>query len=135
MKVTAIFSHSNQNISGSPAVYEARSVVSHSTGIRFDDTQLCNIGQRSHNRESNSQPIEKNNIVIFPNPNSGDLWISGAEGELTVRITNQFGQVFVRETVTNNHLSLRTLPQGIYVVQIFSPDQQLLTIQKIQKVD
>ena len=119
-------------LEGGDAVYEARSVVSHFEGTEYDDRDLCG----TQNRQSRGEKYPINNqIIVFPNPASGQInWIDTSGKVESVRVLNALGQLSVEITNAKPPIGVANLPQGFYVVQLFSTDNTLLVAQKIQIV-
>jgi hypothetical protein len=72
-------------------------------------------------------------VVLFPNPTSGPLTISIA-GLKTIVITNLNGQICKTVKTMEQTISVSELPDGEYLVSIFSEDGKLLAREKIIRV-
>jgi hypothetical protein len=106
-------------LAGGDAVYEARALVQHFTGIQYDDTQLCqNAHDRRNLEQSNSS--EASNFVVYPNPASGQLnWAPFAGKETRIiRLINALGQVVLQKQTSDSFLDVQNVPEGMYVLQI-----------------
>jgi hypothetical protein len=115
-------------IEGGDAVYEARSFVERFTGETFDDAAICAVGQErpSNGRDSDVQ-INREDVVVYPNPSTGQIFWSGLAGKpLRVRVLNPLGQLVAERDTTGNSLDLGILPEGVYQVQFSCPDTKLL---------
>lgn len=88
-----------------------------------------------------SEPFDKNNISIYPNPSSGTLNVnvSGEENtEVTIYIMDLLGQVHVEQSVvfsqgSTKSFDLSGLANGLYLVKLNRGDQsytQKITIHK-----
>jgi hypothetical protein len=88
-----------------------------------------------------SEPFDKNNISIYPNPSSGTLHVSvsGEENtEVTIYIMDLLGQVHVEQSVvfsqgSTKSFDLSGLANGLYLVKLNRGDQsytQKITIHK-----
>ncbi len=65
------------------------------------------------------------NIVISPNPTSGQLKIE-AQGTYSLRVLDNFGKVVIGETMQNYHtVDLSHFPAGIYFVEVSNSKGQL----------
>ena len=88
-----------------------------------------------------SEPFDKNNISIYPNPSSGTLHVnvSGEENTaVTIYIMDLLGQVHVEQSVvfsqgSTKSFDLSGLANGLYLVKLNRGDQtytQKITIHK-----
>ncbi len=74
-------------------------------------------------------------VKIYPNPTTGDVYWTGAQNlPVTVNVFNALGQLQITRNVTNSHLDLNTLPQGVYHFQMLSPANELLYNGKVSLV-
>jgi len=79
--------------------------------------------------------IEKNNEVpIYPNPTCDELNLNNLKAPATYRLLNMVGTTMQQGTlkVGNNTLSLQSLPDGMYLLEIID-DQKNRTVYKIVK--
>ena len=74
---------------------------------------------------------EKGNISIYPNPTSDKISIKGIE-QPSIVIVNLMGQKLVTSH-GSNELSLAHLPAGLYLVQVFNKDMELVKSEKVIK--
>ena len=109
-------------LSGGDAVYEARAVVVHYTGVEYNDRQLC-AGTGSRENDQVSSTENKNYINIFPNPSTGLVSWSGITGPVTVRIFNQLGQLQLEQRCTEGSINLTPLQDGVYQLQLLDAGQ------------
>jgi DNA-binding beta-propeller fold protein YncE len=80
-------------------------------------------------QNSNTQILEQNKFVVFPNPsNDGQIYVANSQNQTleTISIKNQLGQT-VKEWQLNQASSLvpiniQELPAGIYILQISQPN-------------
>ena len=114
-------------LEGGDAVYEARSLVSHLSGMEFDDRDLCGT-QNRQSKGKKSPTLDR--VIVFPNPTTGQINWTGAEN-VAIRVLNAQGQLVREIRGTDGFAYLGNLPQGVYVVQVFSAENVLLTTQKI----
>ncbi|MBK8193686.1 MAG: T9SS type A sorting domain-containing protein [Lewinellaceae bacterium] len=117
-------------LEGGDAVYEARSLVSHLAGMEFDDRDLCGTQNRQV-KGKKSPTLDR--VIVFPNPTTGQINWTGAEN-VAIRVLNAQGQLVREIRRAEGSADLGNLPQGVYVVQVFSAENVLLTTQKIQLV-
>lgn len=60
-------------------------------------------------------------INLFPNPFTEGFWISGIEGSALTTIIDLNGKILYRKQGSGNeYVSLKSLPNGIYIVKIFT---------------
>ncbi|MFI5173034.1 MAG: T9SS type A sorting domain-containing protein [Chitinophagales bacterium] len=81
-------------------------------------------------RKENEIPLSENELMIYPNPNSGNFYIATdllLKDDYTLNIINQFGQIMYSETnivSSEKYISIETdLPAGIYFVQLMMQDK------------
>ncbi len=114
-------------IEGGDAVYEARAVVERFTGETFDDAVLCASGARPSNGRDSNISIEQKDVLIYPNPSTGQIFWTGLEGQnIQVRVFNALGQLMADRNTAGNSLDLSALPEGVYQVQFSSLETKLL---------
>ncbi len=87
-------------------------------------------------------PVENltttNDIRVYPNPVSSQLNISNDNGEpVQIVIYNTMGQSFYRQSLTTQttELDINQLQKGIYFIQFYNKNNQLLQTEKLVKVD
>ena len=66
-----------------------------------------------------------------PNPTDGAISVTGVN-EPTIKVYNILGEMVKLEERTNT-VSISELPPGIYLVKIFSDNQELLKVVRIYK--
>lgn len=71
---------------------------------------------------------DKNQIVISPNPANNKVNITLFEGESTVKIYNNLGQIVYNEQTSNEQLTIDTdkFADGNYFVQIVNNNQRVI---------
>lgn len=113
-------------LEGGDAVYEARAFVSYYTGADYDDFELCAPAQprRPKTVDHTSGLVE--NLAIYPNPTTGDVFIS-TSGEVLARVFNHTGQLQMEKVLTDNRLNLSQLQPGVYRLQLFRKGRMLTT--------
>ena len=82
------------------------------------------------NRSSNK------NIQLFPNPTSSEVFIQSKELMLkntSVVITDMLGKTILSLNLNENKIDISNLENGIYMVSLYSADQDLLSQQKLTK--
>jgi hypothetical protein len=63
--------------------------------------------------------VENNNVIIYPNPSSGNFTISAPLGETKLTITNAIGQIVYRKSSKNEkELHLQLNQSGVYIMEI-----------------
>ena len=119
-------------LEGGDAVYEARSIVAYYTVAGFDDSQLCaGANNRASEPEQSSLAKTLEDVVLYPNPTTGQLYWSGTTGLVTLRIFNTLGVLQLERQSANNYLDVSTLPDGIYTLQLLAADNTLLANRKL----
>jgi hypothetical protein len=65
---------------------------------------------------TSSEKIEKNKLLVIPNPNSGSFWVN-FEAAGTAEIYNLQGiKIFEKEVTCPQQIDLQHLPKGFYVL-------------------
>ncbi len=77
----------------------------------------------------------KNNVFAYPNPTTGFITVSGLENGNVIRVVNISGQVVMVKKVVSSResLSLNTLPNGFYLINVDNNNQQIAKIKVIKK--
>jgi hypothetical protein len=120
-------------LEGGDAVYEARAIVSHFTGQGFNDREQCADNQRQQQPEYPKINPEINSVTVYPNPTTGQLYWSGTgEQSVTIRVFNSLGQLVAETTSNTGYANLERLPDGLYQLQLSTPDNKVLATQKLQ---
>jgi hypothetical protein len=60
----------------------------------------------------------KDDIVIFPNPTTGNINLTGIKSSATIRVMDSLGKVVMKGSNIDQHLDLLDLSAGIYYLQI-----------------
>ncbi len=115
-------------LEGGDAVYEARSLVSHLSGMEFDDRDLCGTQNRQVKRNTR---ITNSKVVLFPNPTTGDINLEGTPEVVHVRVFNTLGELKIETRIAGKRLSIGTLPAGMYTVHLYSMEGLLLANTKV----
>ena len=80
----------------------------------------------------NIDRFERNFINIYPNPTSGNLYITAYNKLHLVEIYNIFGEKLYSNHYQNS-INVSTYPSGIYILRILDFDYQVLQIAKVIK--
>ena len=67
----------------------------------------------------------KDDIVIFPNPTTGDITLTGIISSATITVTDNLGKVVMKGSNMNQGLDLFDLSAGIYYLQINTERESL----------
>jgi hypothetical protein len=69
---------------------------------------------------SNKTLDEYDIIKIFPNPNKGDIYISGLEPENNVRVYNTLGKLILEKVAVQKSetISMHQQPKGVYIIKV-----------------
>ena len=61
-----------------------------------------------------------NNIIVYPNPASGELTVSGISAPARMELRNMLGQIMLQMSTekTTEHLNLGKIPSGTYLLNI-----------------
>jgi len=70
-------------------------------------------------------------IGLAPNPSSGDIYVSGTD-KVNINVYNGIGQL-VKEVPMAEKISIRDLPDGMYVVKLFNEQGNIVYSGKILK--
>jgi hypothetical protein len=76
--------------------------------------------------------LDSDTISIFPNPASTEITITSPIKFTNVKIVNSIGQI-VQETKYNNTVSVVELTKGIYFLQLFNENGNLIMVKKFIK--
>ncbi len=63
---------------------------------------------------------ETNDLLIYPNPSSDAIRVNNVAYGTPYTIVNSSGQKVMSGTISNSEINVRTLPQGLYFLQINS---------------
>ena len=64
-------------------------------------------------------------LTVFPNPTTSSVTIKGISDFIDLRLIDMKGQiVLTRENISNQieQISLESLPNGLYIIEIFTTD-------------
>ncbi|MES2837677.1 MAG: T9SS type A sorting domain-containing protein [Bacteroidota bacterium] len=81
--------------------------------------------------ESNT---EDKNIIFYPNPSNSIITIP-FEGIKNIIITDFNGRVIKKEKISTKEISILDLANGQYFVTVLSDKQEIISVQKIIKVE
>jgi len=99
------------------AVYTARSIAD-LIGLRYDDTNACNVRVDSRSQSDNSNNLQTKGIA-YPNPTNGQLTILSDNFE-SGRLVSTRGVVVM--TFNQVSLDISHLPPGLYLLEAFTQD-------------
>ncbi len=91
------------------------------------NTTVCSVGVSSKVNE-----VDKQSLVMYPNPVFNTLSVLGIHKQTTVKLYNSFG-ILVKEQQSNDDLTIETssLPNGIYTVVTSSNNDNNSTSKKV----
>lgn len=78
----------------------------------------------------------QSSITLFPNPATTELFIRGKNNLINstfVIITDMLGKPLLSERIIENKIDISKLENGIYLVSLYSENQELLSQQKLRK--
>jgi len=114
------------------AVYQARALYNalYRKILPFKDNcenlNVSSSARLANVTDVNQLPINSNQLMVYPNPSSGELFISGSDltdKEWSVEITDVTGRIVLQDkyTVTNGLVKLNTqLIDGVYFVRVIT---------------
>ena len=94
------------------------------------DTSAC-VTVSSIGLTSGSSPVERGEVVVFPNPNNGEFTIQSSN-KGTYTIINELGQALqtIQLNDANNHLvNIGNLSSGVYFIVGYNNNE--MTRQKV----
>lgn len=120
------FDYTYEDISGSP--YDVEVTVFVSTGFIFNVSYPNYMDVITGQEEILSQDIK-----IYPNPTSGNIFIDAGKSLETVSIINRFGSevIHMENLGENTQVDLSSLPNGLYFVRLMVDG--ILTTYKVVK--
>jgi endonuclease I len=82
-------------------------------------------------------PVDALVTSVFPNPFSDRINLSVAEGQYTYTVHSTLGEVVMQGSFagSSHAVDLENLTNGLYVIQIYSPEKQVISKQKILKLN
>lgn len=99
-----------------------------------DTTQVINaVYQGSAIATSTSEQVLQNQIKIYPNPASRELWLA-SDNVQHLEVFNVIGQ---RQDVnlSNGKIDIEKLPIGYYVLRLYDQDRKLQSVNRFQKTN
>jgi hypothetical protein len=118
-------------LTGGDAVYEARAVVAEEMGAYYDDQTACATSGRPSEERTAAAATGKKQVTFYPNPTTGMLTWSGAALS-AVRLYNAQGRLALEASVTGGQMiDLASLPDGMYLMQSFGIQGEVLDVQKV----
>ena len=100
--------------------------------IAFDNELWSYLNQLSGAPTATGEVVA-GQVQLFPNPTQGQLYWRGLPVGTNVRIRmyDTLGQLRIDQQTTDQHLDLGSFAAGLYLVQLFSPDNTLLVTKNI----
>lgn len=91
------------------------------------NTAVCSVGLASKINE-----VDKQSLVLYPNPGVNTLSVLGISKQTTIKLYNSFG-ILVMEQNSNHDVTIETssLPNGIYTVVSSSDEDNSTTSKKV----
>lgn len=92
------------------------------------NANLFTYGYNQGGTQNNQIPTEyindqTSNVAIYPNPTNDVFQVSGIEGSANLNISDISGkQVLTKQVTANEDVSVSSLPQGVYIVKITTPE-------------
>ena len=78
-------------------------------------------------------PADESSIVLYPNPTSGNLEISGlTSSDVDLTITDMYGHIISRNSASPTSVDLTYLPDGMYFISIQREDQMI--VRRVMKI-
>ncbi|HQW27247.1 MAG TPA: T9SS type A sorting domain-containing protein, partial [Saprospiraceae bacterium] len=78
-------------------------------------------------------PADESSIVLYPNPTSGNLEISGlTTSDVDLTITDMYGHIISRNNSSTTSVDLTYLPDGMYFITIQKDDLRI--VRRIMKI-
>lgn len=74
--------------------------------------------------------VDKSNFTIYPNPSSGNIFISGVNIS-NIQVLDLMGKVVLTQNTPSNEINIESLPAGMYMINALS--DKGLVVQKIIK--
>lgn len=87
-----------------------------------DENQKSTVMKYELTTNINQIPTLNKDITIYPNPTKGQLKIEGVEGIESIRILTMDGKVMETITTNSNTISVETLPQGVYTIEVITTE-------------
>ena len=83
--------------------------------------------------KDNIENLKANDVIIYPNPTQGELYIESTKVIKSVRIINTTGVIINEINVesTQSHISIANIPAGLYLIQTITNDN--ITNQMVMK--
>ncbi len=115
------------------ASFIARSLLSDCDISNFHDDPTCTLNAADEPQLRKSKPTTNNNeISIFPNPTSGELFLSNAPKESKYQIFNNLGILVQNGKLNTNNISMDTnITNGAYYIKIYNDNNEIIVTQKI----
>ena len=99
-----------------------------SVGFTASDTAQLGAVLRNYFATISVDEIKSNSIVtVFPNPSKTFLNILTEKEIASVKVYNVIGELILDESITNYKLDLAEISNGVYYLQAFTNDHEILT--------
>ncbi|MES2560595.1 MAG: T9SS type A sorting domain-containing protein [Bacteroidota bacterium] len=73
-------------------------------------------------------------VLIYPNPTNTTLTIQSKQPYSSIELYNTTGNLVLKETNTPETMSVSALPQGLYILRILGPQQEVVATVKVSVV-
>ena len=106
-----------------PFSYETARTMPQKPEFQNKNTSRPIFTKRATSVKTDAKQNQKINVVLYPNPTTGELVYVMSEGaEYDYTITNSLGQVVQLGKLTKNvnQLNIKSLPKGVYLITIHS---------------
>ncbi|MFZ6052507.1 T9SS type A sorting domain-containing protein [Halocola ammonii] len=101
---------------GDETVYIAFRYV---TVVNWLDVRFDNLRISSNTIDNTTEQIKDQSVIIYPNPTSDQLMLSGADNfDSEVRIYSTSGRLICIKTLSNGSLNISDLPSGNYSLEV-----------------
>ncbi|MDR0873516.1 MAG: fibronectin type III domain-containing protein [Prevotellaceae bacterium] len=84
----------------------------------YAETVEININGIAKDTATSLPLVTSKTVVAYPNPTSDLLYLNGIENKESYRITDSKGSTVQTGVLTNSQISVQTLPNGLYWLQI-----------------
>ncbi|MES2560597.1 MAG: T9SS type A sorting domain-containing protein [Bacteroidota bacterium] len=91
-------------------------------------------GNYIHTGVKDPDPSASRQIVVYPNPTNTTLTIQSKQPYSSIELYNTTGNLVLKETNTPETMSVSALPQGLYILRILGPQQEVVATVKVSVV-
>lgn len=92
----------------------------------YDWSKASNTYYYYSNISVGARQISSNNVMLFPNPTSGVINISGLNYSSEIMIYNINGELIKSAQNTNHIIDISELPSGVYILNLISKDMKVV---------